>query len=896
MSEVAANRRWLVPEVVQTSAMDCGPAALKCLLEGYHIPVSYGRLREACHTDVDGTSIDTLQEVAEQLGLEAEQVMMPADHLLLPESQALPAIVVVTLPGGFTHFVVVWNHIGPFLQVMDPGSGRRLVSRRRFHEELYTHRQPVAAEDWRDWAADEGFTTLLRQRLLNLELEEARAEALLAGALTDAGWQPLAALDAATRMTTALVTSGSVAPGLAAGELLTRLLTATEPLRTVPAQYWSVQPLPPADPDEPEMLLMRGAVLVQIFGRQPAADALAPDLASALGERSVPPERELLRYLGPEGLPVAGLGLGAAALAALGLTLEALLFRGLLELPRWPALQDHQGTLLVMMLAFLAIMLLLEYPLTATVQRLGRRLETRLRIAFLTKIPRLGDRYFHSRLTSDMTHRVHELRELHNLPGLALEFLRSLFLLILTAAALCWLYPGGMWLTIPASVLFVGLALATQPLLIEQDLNLRTHDGALSRFYLDALLGLTPIRTHSAERSVRREHEALLIQWMRASLQFYRAHLLIHGVSAALGAGFAAWMLLGYIDHGGASAGVLLLFYWALRLPALGDQLAQHLQQYPRQRNRVARVLEPLQSPEEGVAGVGETAALPDTGATGVAIRMEHLQVRAGGQVILEDIHLAIAPGEHVAVVGPSGAGKSSFVGLLLGWHRPSSGRLLVDDHSLDGDRLRSLRRHTAWIDPAVQIWNRTLLNNLRYGSEQVDPAHLGEVLERADLLGVLERLPDGLQTGLGEGGGLVSGGEGQRVRLGRGMFRRHARLVILDEPFRGLDRGQRRALLARTREYWRDATLIFISHDVGDTREFARVLVIDRGRLVEDAAPARLKRRKRSLYRRLLEAEDAVREGLWNSADWRRLWLEDGTVRERLPGPDRPPGRAAGD
>src|ERR671932_1709584 len=91
------TRRLLVPEVVQTSAMDCGPAALKCLLDGYGIPVSYGRLREACQTDVDGTSIDVLEEAAVQLGLEAEQVMVPVDHLLLPEPAALPAIVVVRL-------------------------------------------------------------------------------------------------------------------------------------------------------------------------------------------------------------------------------------------------------------------------------------------------------------------------------------------------------------------------------------------------------------------------------------------------------------------------------------------------------------------------------------------------------------------------------------------------------------------------------------------------------------------------------------------------------------------------------------------------------------------------------------------------------------------------------
>src|SRR3569832_447942 len=83
------SRRFFAPEVIQTSAMDCGPAALKCLLEGHGVGVSYGRLREACQTSVDGTSIDMLETLAQQLGLDAEQVMMPADNLLLPEAAAL---------------------------------------------------------------------------------------------------------------------------------------------------------------------------------------------------------------------------------------------------------------------------------------------------------------------------------------------------------------------------------------------------------------------------------------------------------------------------------------------------------------------------------------------------------------------------------------------------------------------------------------------------------------------------------------------------------------------------------------------------------------------------------------------------------------------------------------
>ena len=126
-----SGQSFFAPEVVQSSEMDCGPASLKCLLEGFGISVNYGRLREACQTDVDGTSIDTLEDLAVQLGLRAEQVMLPVDHLILPESQALPAILVIRLPNGLTHFLVIWGTIGGRIQVMDPATGRRWWTRRR---------------------------------------------------------------------------------------------------------------------------------------------------------------------------------------------------------------------------------------------------------------------------------------------------------------------------------------------------------------------------------------------------------------------------------------------------------------------------------------------------------------------------------------------------------------------------------------------------------------------------------------------------------------------------------------------------------------------------------------------------------------------------------------------
>ena len=89
--------------------------------------------------------------------------------------------------------------------------------------------------------------------------------------------------------------------------------------------------------------------------------------------------------------------------------------------------------------------------------------------------------------------------------------------------------------------------------------------------------------------------------------------------------------------------------------------------------------------------------------------------------ILVRDIDLSVSSGEHVAIVGLSGAGKSSLVGLLLGWHRLAAGRILIDGEELTEKRLDALRHATAWVDPAVQIWNASFLDNLNYSSPDPD-------------------------------------------------------------------------------------------------------------------------------------------------------------------------------
>jgi len=912
--------RIFVPEVVQTSMMDCGPAALQALVSGFGMSVNYGRLREACQTSVDGTSITTMDEIANFIGLDTEEMMLPVDHLLLPEARALPAIVVIKTPNGNNHFVVVWSVSGRWIQVMDPAEGRHWMPRSVLFDRLYIHQTNVPAALWREWAGEGEFLSALDVRLAALEIGARDREQLRAAALADPSWQALAALDAATRMTTAMVNSGAVAGGGLCLTLIQRQVErrADGAYPLLAGEYRSVwrpagplmqpvqgaPPIPVEERDGEELLRVRGVVLVRARGRrevgdvrpavpeissppEPAAPPAAPasavmpaELAAALTEESARPWRTLIGMLAADGLATPVVLAVVLLVSAALITTNAVLLRGILEIGQQLGLPSQRAAAMAALVGFLALGMLVELPLIAGALRLGRTLDLRLRMAFLAKIPRLDDRYFRSRLLSDMAERGHSLHLVRAVPVLAVRMLSASAQLLLTVIGIAWLQPASAPLALLAAAVCIAMPLAFQPIMAERDLRVRSHGGALGRFYLDALLGLLPIRVHGAQTAMQRQQEALLVEWARAGLRFYSASTLVDGALALCGLGMAVLMVWSVSSH--PTSGLLLLVYWALSLPALGQDIAIVARQYPTVRNIVLRLLEPLGTPEpiEPAADLVPVAA----GARdehGVVVRMAGVVVEAGGHTVLEDIDLTVAPGEHVAVVGSSGAGKSSLVGLLLGWYRPARGSVLVDGKPLVGDYLNALRRETAWVDPQVALWNRSFLDNLRYGAEHDGELPLSEILSSARLREVLEHLPDGLATELGEGGALVSGGEGQRTRVGRALGRKGARLVILDEPFRGLDLSTRRELMATVRRWWNGATLLWVTHDIAETAGFGRVLVIDGGRIVEDGAPAELAQRPGSRYAQLVRGDREMHELEWSGARWRRVWIERGRIRE---------------
>lgn len=884
--------------------MDCGPACLKSLLAGFGINANYGRLREACQTDVDGTSIDTLEDMANQLGLEAEQIIVPVDHILLSEAQNMPAIAVVLQQSGLTHFVVVWNRCGRHVQLMDPGTGRRWPNLKQFLGELYIHTMPIPAKDCREWTESDEFRMPLLQQLTRLVISKSIADRLIDTALSDLKWRSFAALDAATRLTDFLVDSRSLKRGAQARKVLEGFFDRSRhesdsPFNTIPARYWTIFPNQTTSHKEDNHLFLRGAVLVRIQGlkaKHPSTSApedslpLSPELVAAIDEPPSRPGREFLRMLVSDGLFAPVFLISALILSAAGLVFEAVLFRGFMDMGGMLATNEQRVIAVGVLLLFLLSMFLLELPVISGLWRLGRHLESRLRIAFQKKIPRLGDQYFHSRLISDMAERCHSVHLLRILPTVGGRLIRSSFTLALTTVGIAWIDPSGAPTAIIVAILAILLPLSAQPLLAERDLKLRTLGGALTRFYLDALLGLVPVRTHGAERSLRKEHETMLSEWMHAGVKFLRSSVAVESLLSISGFGLAAWLLYSHMDRNGQMGSVMLLVYWALSLPAQGRNVAQLARQYPAMRNVVLRLFEPLGAPEEanqcrendkGCSRETSHQMTEQESQNGVSLRIEQAGVLAGGHIILQEINLSIDSGSQVAIVGSSGAGKSSLVGLFLGWHRPTSGRVLANGKRLEGNHLHVLREQTAWVDPAVQLWNSSFLANLQYGSSKDGFQSFSQTLDAADLRDVLENLPDGLQTVLGESGGLVSGGQGQRIRLGRAMLRQGVRLVILDEPFRGLDYGQRKRLLLHARQWWRHATLLCVTHDVGQTKDFDQVIVMDKGRIIEDGRPCFLLEKSDSRYRTLMDAEKKIRTDLRTDKRWRHIRMEDGVIKE---------------
>ncbi|NOT32856.1 MAG: ATP-binding cassette domain-containing protein [Candidatus Eisenbacteria bacterium] len=890
-------RSALAVEVVQTSAMDCGPAALQCLLAGHGLRSSYHRLREQCHTGVDGTSIDALEVIAVQMGLDAEQVMVPTDHLLLRSSRCLPALAVTRLHGGATHFVVVWSAFGDWVQVMDPAIGRLWIRTRRLLASLYQHGHEVDASAYRTWCGGEEMQSALRERMEHLDVSRAEANRHLETASEDSGWRSFARLDAGLRATASLVRGGGARRGSEATAVARTLLESPSPGAAwdalIPREYWSVRPAATTDSDS---LVLRGCVLlrtpngrrsVQAETAQIADDANSTTSAAGLrGDTRDPFARTLLSLILPTPLRVTALLGASILLATLGTLMLAVVLRALAGVG--PASPD-EGVRFAMVLSLLVLALaltLLEVPLGLEAHRLGRRLEARLRCSILDHLPWSRSRYLSSLPSSDIAERAHALHALHAMPPMFVAMVRAACEWMAMAIGAVTLVPALLPAVGVSLALSLPIALLSRSILAEQDMRSRVFSGALTRLHLDALLGAVPIRANGAASTLRRQHSRLLAEWGRAMLAAASNGLVTSLLLMLIAVGTLGILGLPRLTADAPSGAVLLAVFWTLRLPWLAQRIDSIGRDLLARRNIAQRAMELAIVADDPHAGdpadASESIAEPDVG---VSFRAEAAEISRGGRIVLRDLSFEIPGGCRAAIVGPSGGGKSTLVAWMLGWHATTAGRLWVDGRAAHPESFRGLRAQTAWAESETRVWSDSLEQNLNYGLEPGATPRARESLVPSELAELARSLPSGMQAGLGDGGGRLSHGEAQRVRFGRAYGRRTARVVILDEAFSGLDREQRRRLSAVARERWPSATVVCVTHDLLDALHFDRVMVVVDGTIVENGEPPALAASEASQFARLLAEERSALE-LLDSKRWRRLDLDAGRLHSRHDAP----------
>ncbi len=259
-----------VPEIRDTGA-GRATAALRAVLQAYGIAFDAPTLERECKVDDDGASIDDLEDVAAKYGLDAAQIIVPAEHVLLPDPQMLPAIVVVDGPDDTQEFVVAWRVDGDRVQIMSPIEGRSWVARADLKKILHVHDQAMPASDLRAAMGTAPFRDALRARMEAIGAPRAAAQSLVDRAATDPGYRGLAALDAVIRQAEA-------DPAKAGGDVPARLTASfdcafedrCDGAEAVPAALWSAQAAPKGADGE-AVVRVRGVVLLAIGGKKVAA-------------------------------------------------------------------------------------------------------------------------------------------------------------------------------------------------------------------------------------------------------------------------------------------------------------------------------------------------------------------------------------------------------------------------------------------------------------------------------------------------------------------------------------------------------------------------------------------------------------------------------------------------
>ncbi len=218
-------------------------------------------------------------------------------------------------------------------------------------------------------------------------------------------------------------------------------------------------------------------------------------------------------------------------------------------------------------------------------------------------------------------------------------------------------------------------------------------------------------------------------------------------------------------------------------------------------------------------------------------------------RLVMKDFNLTVNPGETIALVGESGSGKSTAVNLAIGLFLPTSGDILIDGKSIRDLDMHSMRKRIAVVPQNTILFNGTIRDNITYGKPNVSKQELDAVIESANLKKVIEALPDGLKTDIGENGGKLSGGQRQRISIARALIR-DPDVIIFDEATSALDTVSEAEIQGAIDTLTKDRTTFIVAHRLSTIRMADKIAVVSKGTCVEYGTYDELMAKKGEFYK----------------------------------------------
>jgi ATP-binding cassette subfamily B protein len=418
------------------------------------------------------------------------------------------------------------------------------------------------------------------------------------------------------------------------------------------------------------------------------------------------------------------------------------------------------------------------------------------------------------------------------------------------------LLAGAVLIAGPALVLSTRFLTARLTIAVRKQ---RRKEGELADFVHEAISGSEVIQSLGGSAHVVRRFKRNNRTSVRAGLKATRlAASLAAAVEAQLGLalaialGFGAWR----VTLGTITPGELLVFLSYTRgLLKPVRSAAQHAERIARGTagaERVLAVLDQAPAVREAIDAVPAPRRPELLRCRGVTFRYPH------GPEALRGVDLDLRRGELVALVGHNGAGKSTLAMLVARLEDPSEGTITLDGLPLARYQLTSLRRSVGLVLQQSVLFGESVRENLVLAAPEADDGQLWSALTAADAAELVRELPEGLETVLGSAGKGLSGGQARRLCLARTLLLDPG-LLVVDEPFAGLDRVGVERILARLRHLARERIVVVVAHDLADLSSFDRVVWIEQGRIAGQGPHAELEAQVPG-YREVLRASGGGR------------------------------------